>query len=120
MKQSAKHSPTPWSIEHYSSNTDKLLDADGEFVHFVHKSRMEWTDDDPTGAANVDFIVRACNAHDELLAALRAMIDPQNFRTDPTIETLRKRDRAIFKARAILGKVDNERVNDEFLREINR
>lgn len=37
-----------------------------------------------------------------LAAALDSLLNPNNFRTDPTIETLRDRDKALYRARVAL------------------
>jgi hypothetical protein len=66
---SAQHSPFPWSI----NREGRIDDADGEFVTFVSLQRgyVSSRKSDPIAEANAAFIVRAVNAHDELVAALR-------------------------------------------------
>lgn len=59
------HGGTPWE-----GPTEKLLlitDAVGNVVCTVGKDLYDWSD---ASKANAEFIVRACNAHDELVAAL--------------------------------------------------
>jgi hypothetical protein len=55
---SAEHTPTPW----YISGKSTIRRGSNDWIGYVH-----WRN----GAANAEFIVRACNAHDNLVAALR-------------------------------------------------
>jgi hypothetical protein len=57
-----------------------------------------------TKEADVSLIAAA----PDLLAALEELSNPSNFRTDPTIDTLRFRDKAIAKARAAIAKARGE------------
>lgn len=72
-----QHSPTPWTL-------------DGEHIFddiLAHVATVDFSDDDEptitgrgtlpagTGRNNADFIVRAVNCHDDLLAACRAAFD---------------------------------------------
>jgi hypothetical protein len=63
------HSPLPWSVcgTTLSPLYASVVTADG--VEFMHD------DDTLMSKADAEFIVRACNAHDELLAALKAVVD---------------------------------------------
>jgi hypothetical protein len=60
---------------------------------------------------------------DKLAEALRAMLNPQNFRADPSAETLRKRDDAINRAHRALAAYDAEKQAApsivEALRDVN-
>ena len=64
-----KHTPTPWN---YSSGM--VWAGRGEEIAVARAAR----DDEATSPcerdANAEFIVRACNAHDELLEALRSIV----------------------------------------------
>ena len=60
-----KHTPTPWSYQHKSdAYTHIIRGPNNRFICQFHQS----TDD--TTKANAAFIVRACNAHDQLVEAL--------------------------------------------------
>jgi hypothetical protein len=69
------HTPTPWQIEERDCGGYKLADADGEFLSYLCQSRYPDDRKDDEAEANAAFIVKACNAHDELVAALTAAAD---------------------------------------------
>jgi hypothetical protein len=62
----AEYSPIPWRIG--PINYADVYDADGEIVALCPKGYE-------TTATNAEFIVRACNSHDELLAALTGLMN---------------------------------------------
>lgn len=80
----AKHTRTPWKV---LPDTHKIGGHPNHLFRFI--ATANWTEDDgdfsTTGeiiakltdsqniAANASFIVRACNAHDDLLAACEAL-----------------------------------------------
>lgn len=68
------HTPTPWVRDPRSGRTTMVYsdDATGSAIadcapSMVHRSQAECE-------ANAAFIVRACNAHDELVEALSALL----------------------------------------------
>ena len=71
----AEHTPVPW--EHGSRGNARFVVYGGKAVHGKAICVMRSTQADPPdhplnleADANAEFIVQACNAHDELLAAL--------------------------------------------------
>jgi hypothetical protein len=64
---STKHTPGPWAFRH------------GSIVAWFEDRHIRLADipdhDDNEQNANGEFIVRACNAHDGLLAALQRMVE---------------------------------------------
>lgn len=58
------HTPTPWRT--YAGRAI-VFDADGNYVAYCGQSHFIETEEQK---ANAEFIVRACNSHDELVAAL--------------------------------------------------
>lgn len=64
------HTPTPWVIE---AGTDGIIrgSADDRWIAKTSVSDPSGWD---TDAANAAFIVRACNNHEEILAALKLMV----------------------------------------------
>lgn len=67
MTATTQHTPTPWKVVRLSDLIG-VLDANGFGVaDLVPPSNR----DTSNNAANAAFIVTACNAHDELVAALR-------------------------------------------------
>jgi signal transduction histidine kinase len=97
-----KHTPTPWILD---EERGKLMDADGEFVTHISLTRYVDERRDPEAEANAAFIVRAVNAHEKLVAALRTahyylhdMREPPNAGAG-FAETLRAVDAALAKIR---------------------
>ena len=84
------HTPTPWSIEVSSSEDELLVFSDESCVASV----PIWHDEDDVDTlhdqsyANAAFIVRACNAHRDLVAsltlALEALNTARRFRVNDT------------------------------------
>ena len=72
-----EHTPTPWT------RTGRIIDGmphrDWDKIHHcVDAVRICILDDGPTEAqskANAEFIVRACNCHDELIDLLQMWVD---------------------------------------------
>jgi len=71
----ATHQPTPWELH---NEGEKIEDADGEFVTRLSFSRYYDDREDPIAEANAAFIVTACNAHDDLVRALRYVLERIN------------------------------------------
>ena len=72
----AEHAPGPWRVEDYALEDDgawfyldTIYDAEGHFVCHTSYTQV-WGGSDKYTRANAEFIVRACNSHDELLAIL--------------------------------------------------
>ena len=61
----AEHTPTPWIRRESKSDVIWIEDGNGRVV--MHNSSVK----DPEDQANAAFIVRAVNAHEELVEALR-------------------------------------------------
>lgn len=65
----AKHTPLPWLSERFGV----AFNGSSELSEYI-KLPSAWVEDawtgDPEATANVDFIVRACNSHYEMLEAL--------------------------------------------------
>ena len=80
MKKETKHTPLPWAVNgpvYQEDDTDCVsVFSGGE----AEKRPLRAQGDNPKQAlANADFIVLACNAHDDLLEALETAyvhIDP--------------------------------------------
>ena len=58
----SKHTPTPWTVAKHERG---LVRAQGRTIVVVRETGNQDID------ANAEFIVRACNAHEDLLAALK-------------------------------------------------
>jgi hypothetical protein len=69
-----QHGPTPFKFGNTMSEQRMVLDAKGKYVCNVqiHQTpRSFGLFDEPQREANAAFIVRACNSHEQLVAALR-------------------------------------------------
>ena len=79
----SKHTPTPWAHNGYTARGEyhkacAVWTADDEtFICSTTRGKMRMYDADSseTKDANAKFIVRACNAHDELLALVRDALE---------------------------------------------
>ncbi|MBA8886128.1 hypothetical protein FHW12_000319 [Dokdonella fugitiva] len=73
---SAQHTPTPWHTG--EGKAERIIYADDGFAvadaAVFHGRHVE------SPANNAAFIVRACNAHDELVAALRRAVEAAEAR----------------------------------------
>ena len=67
------HTPTPWKYEKYGNDTDvnntHEIFTDCETEYYIANVNRETN---PVG--NAEFIVRACNAHDDLVSALENLL----------------------------------------------
>lgn len=64
MKTSAKHTPTPWEVK---GNLNKIENAKGLTVCDLRSNTVD-------ADADAEFIVRAVNSHEELLAVVRNLV----------------------------------------------
>lgn len=68
------HTPTPWKLYPHlfgqieSQDETKLITRAGRVDPVTDLDQCE-------RAANAEFIVRACNSHDQLVAALKAVVE---------------------------------------------
>lgn len=97
----AAHSPLPWRI--YPGHLDSIYSQDGEVLIVERGSDFnclegESTPDNDEARANAAFIVRACNAHYQMLEALKTAQAALDFADFP--ETLKAVRAAIAAAEA--------------------
>lgn len=64
------HTPTPWKV---ASNKMHVLDNEGLIIVYPGGSRTE-----ATAKNNAQFIVQACNAHEELVKVLQGVLHHNN------------------------------------------
>lgn len=98
------HTPTPWTVTRSKLETDGAFDyaisADGVLVlaeTFGRDAKGGW----PPSQANAEFIVRAVNAHDDLLMALKLLLSLCEAGGDPFDEPGRP---TVARARAAISK----------------
>lgn len=67
-----ERTPTPWNWDDYNGRTQKITGVD-KFSDrvLIAKCESHLLVGPPTVKANAAFIVKACNAHDDLVAALK-------------------------------------------------
>lgn len=105
----ATHTPTPWLVSDFDYTTVYAEIEDGDFhqepgICSCDGEAIAKIEDRDVRRANAAFIVRACNAYDELVAALREYDDAfteANFSVQSDRMRMRK---AIIQARAALAK----------------
>ena len=81
----AEHSPTPFKL----GGIGDVTDANGIWIASVmgdHDGHKGFPTDEE-GEANAEFIIRACNAHDDLLEACQSTLRSINdLKPNPTME----------------------------------
>ena len=82
----------------------KAIRNDEKGVWVIAKSDSLESEDDDKWVKQVRAYFNLFKAAPDLLAALEELKNPQHFRADPTVETLRARDKALTKARAAIAK----------------
>lgn len=79
-----KHTPPPWKTLHEAGNNGFANTIAGDFTDLPTGERAQYTIGhlgrigekvSDVDEANAAFIVRACNAHDELIAALQDFVN---------------------------------------------
>ena len=78
------HTPAPWylSDSHFTKGNVILSKVDECGAHVCTMPEFKDTAQD-----NAAFIVRACNAHDDLVAALEAVLKAADWLNDPPLDT---------------------------------
>ncbi|WP_442577841.1 hypothetical protein ACSBOB_20050 [Mesorhizobium sp. ASY16-5R] len=97
-----KHTPTPWAVVEndgaymkQADNAKYRIEAQNPQEHVVALIVSDLPDDVLPAEANAAFIVRACNAHDQLVEALKQVMGwisnwSPNFETDEEWQTVAK------------------------------
>lgn len=82
MSTESKHTPTPWTAETYAVSTGET----GWTIKYLDDGIADvWTEEDAA------FIACACNAYDDLIAALRSVdgsLSRENFDTESGVRTM--------------------------------
>jgi len=94
-----KHTPTPWLVNVWTTGR-RTIETDNRLViaeiHQTHKDKER--------TANAEFIVRACNCHDELLEACQYLVDAFATVAQGSLE-----QKGISRALQILAKIKGTR-----------
>lgn len=110
LMSESKHTPGPWKLAPM---------AHGHSVHIEGGKDTEtiasaWATKNEQAIANAEFIVRACNAHDDMLAALIALTSNPRPSTlsraddDEWAERYKRYEDAFNAARAAIAKAKGE------------
>lgn len=67
----SQHTPTPWNIHQPSYNETPLIFGLGDDYAIAEISGVDQTNKE----ASAEFIVRACNAHEDLINALTGALE---------------------------------------------
>ncbi len=79
-----KHTPLPWAAQQ-GGNCSRIWGYGTQPLNYpVAVCERDPIDINGTHEANAEFIVRACNAHDDLLVACKAMVQAAQQR-DPAL-----------------------------------
>jgi hypothetical protein len=114
MNAQTERTPGPWRVndpEEASAGNPKRFIWSDSTLPFEVTHAIATVHEDAGGDvdANADFIVQACNAHDELLAALRELIDSRDevntCDADSQFRADTRNEAAVRNARAVLAKV---------------
>lgn len=114
----SKHTPTPWEIV-WERDTDHNPPKRAESVGPVEADHNHWSGWTVCDEADAEFIVRACNSHDDLLAVLERVAELIDCREHafgrPEIEEasyLKSLHDSLPQAHAAIDKAKAEECND--------
>jgi hypothetical protein len=101
----AKHTPTPWWVAQSAGPgilaVDAIDPADGNLFAVCEIFGInDMREHSPEAEANAAFIVRACNCHNQLVAALKALYDAVDSSVELTPEIMRQARAALAAAEA--------------------
>lgn len=88
-RHDAGHTALPWKAKP-SAVYESVYAEDGDLICFASMR--------PNAKANAAFIARACNAHDDLVKALRDLCNAVDSCVDLTPEVMAQARAALFKA----------------------
>ena len=101
------HTPTPWHLIQTERNDMVISYSDGELrSHIATCHDQALCPEHGTVKANAEFIVRACNHHEELVAALKNLLPA--FDNESTRAIAQVYAPELATARAVLAKIESE------------
>jgi len=105
------HTPTPWAVHVYGARSVEIHSDVLPAIVAVMPDANDDPDlpadclDNAEAQANAAFIVCACNAHDELVAALDDLNEStEQYLAAPSIDRMNNLTESLRSARAALGK----------------
>lgn len=71
-----KHAPLPWLVEHSATSGFRIVHGEPRPEGYRDAIDLSWGHmaPSPEARANVDFIIRACNSHYDLLESLKRLV----------------------------------------------
>jgi hypothetical protein len=93
------HKPTPW---HHNSSLTILSGRNTHIATMAPETRVSKEE----MLANRDFIIKACNAHDELVAAVKAFLAYDADDHSDGVGVMLNYNDALVKAKAAIAKVE--------------
>lgn len=123
MSNETKHTPGPWHLRTANGRLPVVRESKrphGEASHYraVIGSGdtlggpvivdLDFGYGKPEDQANAEFIVRACNAHDDLLAALKAMLSEYGDVGDESILAEDEPNHPVILAHAAIAKAEGK------------
>lgn len=84
-QKEVKHTPTPWKVKNYNGNNKfRIVGADDSAITNL---TGQYLGEEKT---NAQFIVKAVNCHDDLVEALKTVLNGTEFMTDEDFINVRQ------------------------------
>jgi hypothetical protein len=101
----SEHTPMPWRVYKNTDGTKLVGIGDADGIGILDAGFGVWAWNDPEGIANAEKVVRAVNAHDDLVRAVDELLEIEDARMaiGVFISNAAAQDR-IDRARAALAK----------------
>ena len=103
LEGTMKHTPGPWRVQPYNQRDASAICDLGWNLQVGSDAPMDEALGEDETKANAAFIVRACNSHEELLAALKGLVPYQATWSEPAKTPY---GRAIAAANAAIAKAE--------------
>lgn len=104
------HTPGPWTLlpDRIAAPCFEHPNCEKTIAWLRRDGVLQCSNDGKGGAPNAEFIVRACNSHAELLAALKGLVDRALEECDTTgCCGCTDRSQEIVAARAVIAKAES-------------
>jgi hypothetical protein len=118
--QTVSHTPTPWSVQAINGTMDREIKLFKQ-PNYLYSPMPGVRVKGHNAEANAEFIVRACNAHDELVAALEVAFTmaKRTYHAGHNVPELEQIQRAIAKAKQNQSDDQSDSDREEWIRTHN-